>query len=354
MTALKAHQIEAFLRRPDPDARLALIYGPDPGLVSERALALQKVAGAASGADLDDPFSVVRLDGDELGADPGRLVDEATTVALFGGKRLIRVQRAESAAIAKAAAALLEVETLDAFVILEAGDLKKTNPVRKIAEAHERARALPCYADTAQSIEDLIEATMRAAHLSLEPEAAERLAGQLGANRLISRGELDKLVLYAGADTSTVTLEMVDAVVGDESALQMDKLVDAAGLGDIDAVDRTLRRFELSGMAAAALLTMATRHFQNLHRARADMDATGRSAQRIVDAMRPPVFFQRKAKMQKQLSLWTLKGLDRALERLDEATLMSRTMTPLGHTAAAAALIAIAAVAAHQARSARA
>lgn len=349
MTALKAPQIDAFLRRPDSDARLVVIYGPDAGLVSERARALQKVCGA----DLEDPFSVVRLDGDELGGDPGRLVDEATTVALFGGQRLIRVRRAESAAIAKAAAALLDMATLDAFVILEAGDLKKTNPVRKLAEAHPLARALPCYADTAQSIDDLIATVMRAANLTLEPDAAQRLASQLGANRLISRGELDKLVLYAGDESRTITWQMVEAVVGDESALQMDQLLDASGLGDMDAVDHTLRRFELSGMAAATLLTMATRHFQSLHRACADRDASGRSAQQIVDTMRPAVFFQRKAKMQKQLSLWTVKGLDRALERLDEAILTSRKTPTLGHIAASAALIAIAALAAHQARATR-
>lgn len=345
MTALKANQVHSFLKRPEPDVRLVLIYGPDAGLVSERAQMLQK----ASGVGNDDPFSIVRLDASELGSDAGRLVDEAATVALFGGKRLVRVRGADTSAIAKAAATLLDLETVDAFIILEAGDLKKSNPVRKIAEAHKLARALPCYADTAQSVEDLIDQVMRDANLRIDPEAAHSLASQLGANRLVSRGELDKLVLYAGSDVDRVTLDMVNAVVGDESALQIDQLVDAAALGDVDQVDRTLRRFELSGMAAAALLTMAIRHFQTLHRAKADMDTTGRSAQQMIDGMRPPVFFQRKAKMQRQLTIWSTRSLDRALLRLDEATLSSRTSPALGYTATSAALIAIAAVARSQA-----
>ena len=40
----------------------------------------------------NDPFALVRLDGDALASDPARLVDEATTVPLFGGRRAIRVR----------------------------------------------------------------------------------------------------------------------------------------------------------------------------------------------------------------------------------------------------------------------
>ena len=37
--------------------------------------------------DVADPFALVRLDGDTLTSDPARLVDEATTMPLFGGRR---------------------------------------------------------------------------------------------------------------------------------------------------------------------------------------------------------------------------------------------------------------------------
>ena len=37
MTALKAHEVERFLKRPDLDAGILLVYGPDTGLVRETA-----------------------------------------------------------------------------------------------------------------------------------------------------------------------------------------------------------------------------------------------------------------------------------------------------------------------------
>jgi DNA polymerase-3 subunit delta len=82
VVALRGREIDAFLARPDPGRPIILLYGPDAGLVRERADAL--LASAVD--DPTDPFSLVRLDGDELAAEPSRLVDEAMTIPLFGGR----------------------------------------------------------------------------------------------------------------------------------------------------------------------------------------------------------------------------------------------------------------------------
>ena len=79
MVALKSGDIETFVARPDPARSVVLVFGPDAGLVSERVDAIVR----ASVDDPADPFSLVRLDGDALAADPARLSDEALTVALL-------------------------------------------------------------------------------------------------------------------------------------------------------------------------------------------------------------------------------------------------------------------------------
>src|SRR5947199_10471478 len=88
MVALRGKDIDAFLARPDPGRPIILLYGPDAGLVRERAEAL--LASAVD--DPNDPFSLVKLDGDELSAEPSRLVDETMTVPLFGSRRAILVR----------------------------------------------------------------------------------------------------------------------------------------------------------------------------------------------------------------------------------------------------------------------
>ena len=125
MTALKAAEIDRFVARPDPGQPIVLVYGPDAGLVRERVDALVK----ASVDDVSDPFAFVRIEGDELSGNPARLVEEAHTVPLFGGRRAVLV-RAGSRNIAGAVDIVIAAPSRECRIIIEAGDLKKSSPLR--------------------------------------------------------------------------------------------------------------------------------------------------------------------------------------------------------------------------------
>src|SRR5215470_3037148 len=88
MVALKSGEIDSFVARPDPKRPIALVFGPDAGLVRERVDALIKAAVD----DPADPFALARLEGDTLSDEPTRLVEEAHTVPLFGGRRAVWVK----------------------------------------------------------------------------------------------------------------------------------------------------------------------------------------------------------------------------------------------------------------------
>ena len=84
MTALKAHEVERFMKRPDLDAGIILAYGPDTGLVRETA---QRLVRHYAGNDAEG-MGLVTLDGSDLDGDPGRLLIEARTASLFGERRI--------------------------------------------------------------------------------------------------------------------------------------------------------------------------------------------------------------------------------------------------------------------------
>jgi DNA polymerase-3 subunit delta len=92
VVALRGKEIDAFLARPDSGRPIILLYGPDAGLVRERADALM----ASAVDDPTDPFSLVRMDGDDLAAEPSRLVEEAMTVPLFACAPGVRISRPAS------------------------------------------------------------------------------------------------------------------------------------------------------------------------------------------------------------------------------------------------------------------
>ena len=178
MVAIKAANADAFVARPDPARPVVLVFGPDSGLVSERVNALVK----ASVDDVNDPFSLVRLDGDELAADPARLVDEASTVPLFGGRRGIWV-KAGGRDFAASLEALLAVPIRDCRIVIEAGDLRRTAALRSICERAPKVAAIACYADTERDLGRLIDEELRSAGLAIAEDARAALLPLLGGDR---------------------------------------------------------------------------------------------------------------------------------------------------------------------------
>src|SRR5690606_35299153 len=139
MAQKKAHEVDGWLARPDPSITVVLIYGPDRGLVSERA----RTFAQKSGLPLDDPFSVVKIDAAEADQ-PGRLLDEARTFPMFADRRLVWVRGVGTqSGIAADVAALVEEPQADCIVLIEAGDLMKNAALRTTVERAERAMALP-------------------------------------------------------------------------------------------------------------------------------------------------------------------------------------------------------------------
>jgi DNA polymerase III subunit delta len=213
VTAVAAKDVDAFVARPDPRRPIVLVYGPDQGLVRERVAALLQAAGG----DTPDPFSTVAIEGDVLAGDPGRLADEARAIGLFGGKRLVHI-RAGSRNFADALSSLLADPPQDALIVIEAGDLKKTAPLRKLTEASKAAAALPCYQDDERSVARLIDSSVKDAGMTIDGDARESLIGLLGADRMASRSELEKLILFVG-DRKRVEFADVLAAIADSSAL---------------------------------------------------------------------------------------------------------------------------------------
>src|SRR5215475_3955118 len=231
VVALRGRDIDVFLARPDPGRPIILLYGPDAGLVRERADALLKSAVD----DPDDPFSLVKLDGDELSAEPSRLVDEALTVPLFGGRRAIRV-RAGSRSFASGVETLAEVPLKDCRIVIEAGDLRAESPLRKACERAKSAVAIGCYPDTERDLAKLMEDELRIANLRIAQDARAALMSFLGGDRQASRNELKKLTLFAHGQ-SEVTLDHVMTVVADASELKLDPIVDGAFAGRPELVE---------------------------------------------------------------------------------------------------------------------
>jgi DNA polymerase-3 subunit delta len=310
---------DAFVAKPDPKIRAVLIYGPDAGLIRERLNIMTKaVAGA-----IDDPFRVSEFAADVLKDDPARLADEAAALALTGGRRVVRIREATDT-VGELFENFLGNVAGDSLVLVTAGDLSPRSKLRSAFEAADTGAALPCYADTSESLEGVIRGTLKAGGYQITGDALEWLVDRLGGDRELSRRELEKLMLYVGSNTKTITEEDVLACIGDTAALGLDDLTYALGDGDQIAMQRVYGRLTAEGTSAVSILTAVARHFVRLHETRGRM-AEGKSADQAAAMLRPPVFFKLKDRFHSQAKRWNEILLARGLDILMEAEMAAKS-----------------------------
>lgn len=327
MTALKGKAIDAFLARRDKAAAAVLVYGPDLGLVRERA---DKIAAFVA-PDFKDPFNYLELQDGDLKGEPARLADELCALSLMGGERVIRIRtNGESAA----EAARIAVDGLDkghlkanGVLIVEAGDLAKSSGLRKAFEASKTAIALPCYADAPADIRALAQEAARLEDLRFDDDALSLVVSFLGEDRGLSRAEIDKLILYKGpkavrpktdSGPATITLEDVRASLVDTISDAAGEAAGAAADGAPQRLATALHRLQSAGSSPIGTLRLAQREMTRLRAAQA-MIAEGASAETAMGRLRPPVFFMEKRAFEARLRRWPLARIDAALEALLEA-----------------------------------
>jgi DNA polymerase III subunit delta len=317
MVAIKAHEAERTLASPPKGIDLFLFYGPDHGLISERAEHLAR----SSVTDPGDPFLLVRLDGGSLASDPMRLVDEADTIGLFGGRRAIWVSVGTKFPLS-AIEPLLAKPPQDTTIVLEAGDLARNNALRLAIERSKNGLAIPCYGDEAKALDAVIDSILREHRITIDRDARQYLVNRLGLDRRVSRNEIEKLATYVG-EGGTADTSAVEAIVGDAAARDIEDIVDGVFSGAIRDVDQAYQRLSSSGEDAGVLLGFVTRHAQALLLARHGIDAKSMTIADAAAGMRGVTYPRRKS-IELALVRWTSADLVKAMTILHGALAMVR------------------------------
>ncbi|MDE1900387.1 MAG: DNA polymerase III subunit delta [Alphaproteobacteria bacterium] len=321
---LPTSKIAHFLSKPDPAIRVILVYGPDAGLVRERATHLAKMTAP----DLNDPFRVASLSPASLSEGPSRLFDEMAAQALGGGRRLVRLVNPGEGVAASVAALIADMPPSDSLLLIEAGDLDKRSKLRAACESDTPlACAIPCYIEDTAARTRTITEILKAENINAARDVVAALADILPPDRMAMRSELEKMAIYVGAG-NVATIEDVHATVQDAGAAELDDLVFAVGAGETAQAARLIDRLYAEQTSPVAILRAAQRHFIRLQWARAQMDG-GLNATDAVKRLQPPVFWKHEGAMASQLRRWPRARAEQALRRLyDAEAAVKSTGTP--------------------------
>jgi len=309
MSVAKGKNADQAVKRLPSQVQCVLIFGPDEGLVQERANQISKQVVA----DISDPFNVVRPDNATLREHPAALADELSSLSLMGGRRLVRMDGMDSRLSVTPFELALNANSGDNLLVITAGDLKPKHKIRDLFEKATNALAIPCYQDGIAEVEGLVHETLRQEGLSAEPEAISYLISNLGSDRSVTRGSLEKLSLYmASAEDKRVTLDDVKAIIGDNAALHLGEIAASVTAGDARQLEILLDRAEQQNESAVAILRAVQMRLQRLYLVRAHID-DGLPIEAAMNKLWPRVIYFEKPAFSRAVQLWSGERLGRAL-----------------------------------------
>lgn len=303
-------EVEAFLAKP-PACLGVLVYGPDIGLVSQRA---EKIAKQVVD-DLHDPFRVTDIGSEQLKDDPAILTDALLGMSFGGGRKLVRMR--DNGGLGTILKTTLEtlpegVEE-DALLVVTAGDLTPKSALRKLFESHKQLAALACYQDDNRSLKPVIEAELKQRGLHYHYDVVAYISEYCQGDRLLSLNEIAKLDLYMG-EHRNVTLEDVEACIGHLTESSLDDVCQAVMNGHYGLLSEHLHKALHQGVQPIAILRTLQRYATRLQSVVGEMQQ-GTAQDAAINNLRPPVFFKQKPlftrhvgmfKGAKQARLWTI------------------------------------------------
>ncbi|MEM1288277.1 MAG: DNA polymerase III subunit delta [Pseudomonadota bacterium] len=341
MSDLKRDAIQRFLHSPPSDCIFALIHGPDRGLAQARADSLvdrvleQRAAG--------DPMARTVLDEEALKQQPSLLAEEAEAVSMFSSFKVIVARYDDPKPLSPIIASLLANPPTASLIVLLAGNLRKSHPVRKAIETSDVAVAIACYEEDTSELGAVLDSQASAHGLTIDPSVRLALLGRLGRNYAVAVSEIEKLCLYA-YDTGSLSPEGVDALLADAADVTANDLIDAAFDGQRERVLKTLAQFFEAGGDAATLLLLARRQAMFLERMRAQVE-TGASVIQALKSAKPPIFFKREPQVRSALSNWRTSDLRALAKQLDDEIVAARLDPSTSHVRAERSFLRITSVA---------
>jgi len=299
--------INRAVDQPNPELRFYLFHGPDEA--QSRALA-DRLLGALGATKF-------LMAAGAIGGDPASLVDEASAMSLFGGKRTVWIEPATKD-IEEAVAALLDGPAPENPVVAIGGPLPKSSAMLKLAEASSQALAFASYAPEGADAERMVIDVARRFGLKISPAVAARLADSSGNDQAIVAQELQKLALYIGASPQMpreLDNAAIDDVGADSAEGDFQRLADLALGGEMAELAEELARLPAGGSEAIPVVRSLQRRLLMLAPARARIER-GDRVDAVMTSFGKTLFWKDKSKVQRMLTKWSADDLATIAERV--------------------------------------
>ena len=274
-----------------------LIYGPNEGLVRDNFLKLKEIFNQNNAEEIS-------FTGKLINDQPEALIDEIQTVSMFNDQKIIIIEQPidKNIELFEEAFTALPDHTL---IIILASNLTKTSKIRKFFENSEQYFSCANYEDDFRSNSQQIQNLEKNINKTLNKDIKNYLNQNLSSDRMISKNEIEKLILLYAENDQIPELENIKLIFNDNPDLGLNKISQLAFSGQPKKVSINLNKIFAEGVSPVAIIRVMLNYVLRIQTTQIALKKTN-DFDSAIKSLKPPVFWKDKDNFKLHCKKWPI------------------------------------------------
>ena len=295
---IKENLLFQKVREQSPNFAPILLFGPNEGLIRENLLKIKKIFNKTSHEE-------VAFTGKLINEKPEMLIDEINAISMFHNQKIIVIEHPIDKNTELFEKVLLYMPD-NMLIIVLATNLTKTSKIRKFFESSEKYFACANYEDDLRTNSQQIQYLEANINKKLNTDIKIYLNQSLSTDRMISKNEIEKIILLYFENDEVPLLENIKLIFNDNADLNLNKISQLVFSGQPKKVSINLNKVFSEGTNPVAIIRIMLNYVQRIQSTQIALKKTN-DFDIAIKSLRPPVFWKDKDNFKSYCKNWPIK-----------------------------------------------
>ena len=309
---INSDKFEESLKTNLDNINTIFLYGSNVGLVEllyKKTLDILKI-------NINDPFNVSKIEGEEFKDHPWVLLDNINTLSIFSEKRFILLDLMHISITKNIEDIILkavEKESNNYLLLIKCGNLKQSTFLKHLQKI-KNSFIVPCYEEKFREIYNEISTLFSKHKLNFKDNFINNLVIKFNSDSLTNKMEIEKLDSFL-TNNNNVTEEMILTLISRNEDVNFNKVIEYCANGNVSDALNYFERIYDNQSSSITLIRMFVNHFKLIEKVLL-LSENKKNVISVIENIKPPIFFKKKEFIIFQCKIWNLKLIHIMLTRL--------------------------------------
>jgi len=241
--------------------------------------------------------------------------------SLFSKKKIIIIHECTDKIIKKISTAY-ERYPKDVFLIFLSDILEKKSKLRDFFEKNKKAVCIPCYLDNEKDLATIAQLELKKNNIKLSTESINLLIEKSNSDRNNLRNEIEKINSYS-LNKKKLEINDVKSLINFSGDYKSDIFINECLCGNINQYKKIISELYDNAVNQILLLRILSNKIQRLLKIKTEENKL-KNIDNLINNAKPPIFWQEKPMIKKQLSIWSLNDLKKIIGKMNDTELLCK------------------------------